>query len=77
MKILVATDGSRAGSAAVRFASSLATHQHDAELVVLSVCPDSGAAGNGQGPLRRAEKALVDAERQVRRGRGSARRGSS
>ena len=64
MKILVATDGSRAGLAAVKFASGLATHQQDAELIVLTVCPDSGAAGNGQGPLRRAEKALADAARE-------------
>lgn len=71
MRILVATDGSRAGLAAVKFASGLATHQQDAQLVVLSVCPPSGAAGNGQGPLRRAEKALADAEREVRRRRGA------
>ena len=70
MKILVATDGSRAGLAAVRFASSLAAQQNDGELIVLTVCPGPADDGNGQELLRRAERVLADAARQTRR-RGS------
>ncbi len=70
MKILVATDGSRAGSAAVRFASSLAAQQNDGELIVLTVCPGPRTDGNGREPLRRAERVLADAAREAQR-RGS------
>src|SRR5262245_9554926 len=40
MKILAATDGSRAGNAAVRFASNLLGRARKGELVVLTVLPD-------------------------------------
>src|SRR5262245_13661448 len=40
MKILAATDGSRAGNAAVRFASNLLDGAGRGELVVLTVLPD-------------------------------------
>jgi len=40
MKILAATDGSRAGNAAVRFASNLLGNARKGELVVLTVLPD-------------------------------------
>lgn len=37
MKILVATDGSRGGVAAVRFAARLASRDHGSELVILTI----------------------------------------
>jgi len=40
MKILAATDGSRAGNAAVRFAANLLGRARRGELVVLTVLPD-------------------------------------
>jgi nucleotide-binding universal stress UspA family protein len=61
MKILAATDGSRAGNAAVRFASNLLGGARKGELVVLTVEPPSSASaipavpgGNGTGALQRA-----------------------
>jgi nucleotide-binding universal stress UspA family protein len=60
MKILAATDGSRAGNAAVRFASNLLGGARKGELVVLTVEPPSASAipaapgGNGTGALQRA-----------------------
>jgi nucleotide-binding universal stress UspA family protein len=61
MKILAATDGSRAGNAAVRFASNLLGRARKGELVVLTVEPLSSASAilavpgrNGTGALQRA-----------------------
>ena len=55
VKILAATDGSRAGNAAVRFASNLLDRARKGQLVVLTVEPpvsaDSGA--NGAAALRK------------------------
>ena len=73
MKILVATDGSRAGLAAVKFASKLATDHAGGELIVLTVYASAGTAAvgtNGSGPRKDAERVLGDAARKVRR-RGS------
>ena len=61
MKILVATDGSRAGIAAVRFASKLATGNAESELIVLTVY--SSASGRRED----AQKVLGDAARHIRR----------
>ena len=69
MRILVATDGSRAGSAALRFASSLVCGHGAGELVVVTVCPGrpSATAGrNGAGAhpeVARARRVLADASR--------------
>ena len=60
MKILAATDGSRAGNAAVRFASNLLGRARNGELVVLTVLPDGadlpektgGKLPNGSGAAR-------------------------
>ncbi|MFY9549580.1 MAG: universal stress protein [Thermoanaerobaculia bacterium] len=70
MKILVATDGSRAGAAAVRFASSLLDGGPKGELVVLTVdaCPGTApAAKDRRGECRNAKKALQKAAGQMRR----------
>jgi nucleotide-binding universal stress UspA family protein len=76
MKILVATDGSRAGVAAVRFASKLAAHNRGSELVVLTVYASAGAAAartNGSGKRQEAQRVLDDAARSLRRGSTPAR----
>ncbi len=73
MKILVATDGSRAGGAAVKFASKLAANHGGSELIVLTVYASPGAAAagtNGSGRRKDAERVLGDAARDMRR-RGS------
>ena len=64
MKVLVATDGSRAGLAALRFASSLLAGRDD-ELVVLAVYGSAAKAGSGIGGLERfqARRVLDDAAR--------------
>jgi nucleotide-binding universal stress UspA family protein len=56
MKILAATDGSRAGNAAVRFASNLLGRARTGELVVLTVEPSVAEVPgtNGTGALRRS-----------------------
>lgn len=67
MKIVVATDGSRASVAAVKFAAKLADADPRAELVVLTV--DSKAAGPPAKTVRfpsEAERVLKGAARQVR-----------
>ncbi len=67
MKILVATDGSRAGVAAVKFAARLATGDRTAELIVLTV-DSNGASAKAQ--AAGSQKVLENAARQVgRRGR--------
>lgn len=73
MKILVATDGSRAGGAAVKFASKLVANHGGSELIVLTVYASPGAAAAGTNGSRRrknAERVLLDAAREMRR-RGS------
>jgi|KBSMisStandDraft_5_1062788.scaffolds.fasta_scaffold28254_7 nucleotide-binding universal stress UspA family protein len=68
MKIVVATDGSRAGSAALRFASNLVRGQGSGELVVVTVCPgrsSASARSNGDGPVAQARRVLADASRVV------------
>lgn len=47
MRILVATDGSRAGVAAVKFAATLAVSDRDSELVVLTV-DSNGTSGSAE-----------------------------
>jgi nucleotide-binding universal stress UspA family protein len=70
MRILVATDGSRAGVAAVKFASKLAADQSGSELIVLTVYVSSGTAAagtNGSGSRGEAERVLGDAARAMGR----------
>jgi nucleotide-binding universal stress UspA family protein len=73
MRILVATDGSRAGLAALRFGTRLAGEDGSRELTVLTVyaSPEAGVAGaNGSAGRRQAERILERAAREVSR-RGS------
>lgn len=70
MRILVATDGSKAGNAAVRFAAKLATANPRNRLIVLTVDADA-ASGNGSArsphPAHpEAGKVLAGAARQLR-----------
>lgn len=52
MKILVATDGSRGGAAAVKFAARLASRDHGSELVILTIGkPGSPPPRRPAGPL--------------------------
>jgi nucleotide-binding universal stress UspA family protein len=70
VRILVATDGSKAGNAAVRFAAKLATANPRNRLIVLTVDADAAASGNG--PARsphahpEAGQVLAGAARQLR-----------
>lgn len=76
MRVLVATDGSRAGNAALRFASNLVAGRRSGELVVVTVCPgraSSRTGGNGSGPLALARRVLADASRVVQGRVASAR----
>jgi len=72
MRILVATDGSRAGTAAVRFASGLVDRRPADELIVLSVDvrPRTALPGHGRGECLDAEMTLRKAASAARR-RGS------
>jgi nucleotide-binding universal stress UspA family protein len=73
MKILVATDGSRAGLAALRFGTRLVGQNGAGELTVLTVyaSPETGIAGvNGSDQRKQAEHVLAKAAREVSR-RGS------
>ena len=63
MRILVATDGSRAGDAAVRFAAKLASASSRHRLIVLTV---DAAAGNGARIHPESERVLAGAVRQLR-----------
>ena len=64
MKILVATDGSRAGDAAVRFAAKLATRSPRNRLIVLTV---DASGQNGSTRLQPdAARVLAGAARQLR-----------
>ena len=71
MKIVVATDGSRASAAAVKFAAKLANGDPGSELVVLTV--DSGNPGRTGRSPGEAERVLKGAARQVRGGQNRAR----
>ena len=64
VRILVATDGSKAGDAAVRFAAKLATSNRQNRLIVLTV---DAAGPNGSKKLHPvSEQVLVGAARQLR-----------
>jgi nucleotide-binding universal stress UspA family protein len=73
MRILVATDGSRAGAAAVKFASKLVATKGGSELIVMTVYASAGTPAErtgGSGRRKEAERVLGDAAREMRR-RGS------
>jgi len=70
MRILVATDGSRAGIAAVKFAAKLAEGDRGSQLIVLTV--DSNGA-SGKAGSTGAQKVLAGATRQVGKGARQAR----
>jgi nucleotide-binding universal stress UspA family protein len=64
VRILVATDGSKAGNAAVRFAAKLATESPRNRLIVLTV---DAAGSNGSARSHpEAERVLAAAARQLR-----------
>jgi nucleotide-binding universal stress UspA family protein len=71
MRVLVATDGSRAGVAAVKFAARLACGDRDGRLMVLTVEPNGGGGRRSHGP--EAQKVLDGAARQLGRGGPPAR----
>lgn len=73
MKILVATDGSRGGTAALRFASRLAGHGSTGELVVLTVTRGSSNGGAPEASRKHAERILEDAARRLPEGARRAR----
>jgi nucleotide-binding universal stress UspA family protein len=79
MKILVATDGSRGGTAAVKFAARLAARDVESELVILTIgraerdglpegpVADLGSAFEKALEKRAAQKILDDAARELQR----------
>ncbi len=72
MRILAATDGSRGGTAAVRFAARLAAGHSDSELIVLTV--ERKVGDSSENGLRgRAEKILRNASKRAHRERVRAR----
>jgi nucleotide-binding universal stress UspA family protein len=73
MKILAATDGSRGGSAAVRFAARVAAGRGDGELIVLTIARPSRVEESAEETRRRAEKILQSAARHARRSKENAR----
>jgi nucleotide-binding universal stress UspA family protein len=73
MRILVATDGSRAGIAAVKFASKVAVGDRDSQLFVLTVDANGSSGKAGSRRSADAEKVLQGAARQVGRGSNRAR----
>jgi len=64
-RVLVATDGSRGGNAALRFAADLAA-KPGTSLTVITVANERGA-GETHDPQRRAEKSLAMAARELGR----------
>lgn len=64
-RVLVATDGSRGGNAALRFAADLAA-KPGTSLTVITVAPER-STGETQDPRRRAEKSLALAGRELGR----------
>lgn len=75
MKILVATDGSRAAFAAVKFAARLVESNPNAELVVVTVesSADKGTPKNAQGSPEAVERVLKEAAKQVGESQAHAR----
>jgi nucleotide-binding universal stress UspA family protein len=82
MKILVATDGSRGGAAALKFAARMASRDPDSELVILTIgkaenggndepdgepVADLGSAFERALEKRTAQKILDDAARELQR----------
>jgi nucleotide-binding universal stress UspA family protein len=72
MRILAATDGSRGGTAAVRFAARLASGHSDSELIVLTV-ERKGADPSENGLRGRAEKIFQNASKRAHRERARVR----
>jgi nucleotide-binding universal stress UspA family protein len=72
MKVLAATDGSRGGSAAVRFADRIAADNGAGELIVMTVARPSRAAEPVDEMRRQAQKILQAAVRHAPRSRGRA-----
>ena len=68
MRILVATDGSRAGIAAVKFAAKLADGDRGSQLIVLTVDSNGSSPKPGPAGSAGAQKVLAGAARQVGRG---------
>jgi len=66
MKILVATDGSRAGVAAVKFASKLAGGDRDNRVIVLTVESNGGSGAGAQKVLEAAARQMGTGRRQSR-----------
>jgi nucleotide-binding universal stress UspA family protein len=71
MRVLAATDGSRGGTAALRFAARLVGKDPEGELIVLTVArpvehPKASATSKEDGMRERAEKILEAAARQMR-----------
>jgi len=72
MRVMVATDGSRAGAAALRFGARLARLDASVSLVVVTVRPEDAAApaeGAKPAPNRTAEQILTAASRALERER--------
>jgi nucleotide-binding universal stress UspA family protein len=67
MRILVATDGSRGGTAALRFARRLASHGRESELIVLTVARATPGGDTPEGPRKHAERILEEAARRLPR----------
>ncbi|HEY1252687.1 MAG TPA: universal stress protein [Thermoanaerobaculia bacterium] len=71
MRVLVATDGSRAGGAALKFASHLVRSRGTGELIVVTVCPVSPRSirAGGKDPRQavHARRVLAAAARDLRR----------
>lgn len=65
MRILVATDGSRGGTAALRFASRLAARDSGGELIVLTVVRNVPDRESDGGSRSHAERILQEAARRL------------
>ena len=65
MKIIAATDGSRGGTAAVRFASRLAARDPAAELVLLTIGGQPALPGHSPSSPPSADDVLSDAAHEV------------
>jgi nucleotide-binding universal stress UspA family protein len=72
MKVLAATDGSRGGSAAVRFADRIAGDHGEGELIVMTVARPSKASESADEARRHGERILQAAARHAPRSRGRA-----
>jgi nucleotide-binding universal stress UspA family protein len=66
MRILVATDGSRAGVAAVKFAAKLTRTNAQGQLIVLTVNSNGGGNAASRKVIERAARMLGDGQREVR-----------